>query len=264
MQSHGGSETTSDKAETFLNTQSAGSGPYTLGSFNASTQVVLTANPKYWGATKPTYKKIVIRNVESATQKLDVQRGDSQIALDLSADQAQGLSSKLQVVKGASANVFFLFANANPSVSPTTSNPKFVEAVRKGVDYQGLLQLAGEGSVQPAGIVPSMINGSLPAGQAAKRDVAGAKAALAASGLKNPKITLEYPSDYTLNGLPFQPLAERIQSNLKDVGITVNLSPAPIATSLQNYRDGKEQMGLWWWTRTTPTPATTSPSCPAA
>lgn len=247
VQAHGGSETTSDKAETFLNTQSAGSGPYELNSFNASTQVVLTANPKYWGATKPTYKKIVIRNVQSSTQQLDVQRGDSQIALDLSADQAQHIGGNLQVLKGASANVFFLLSNADPAVSKITSNPNFVQAVRKGVDYQGLLQLAGEGSVQPAGIVPSMINGSLPASQAAHRDVAGAKAALAASGLGHPSVTLEYPSDYTLNGLPFQPLAERIQSNLKDVGITVNLSPGPIATALQNYRNGKEQMGLWWW-----------------
>ncbi|MCO6005857.1 ABC transporter substrate-binding protein [Actinoallomurus purpureus] len=247
LQAHGGTQGADDKAESFLNGQSAGSGPYVLESFNASTQVVLKANDKYWGQTKPTYGRVVIRNVQAPTQKLNVQRGDSQIALDLSADQAQGVGGGLQVAKGASANVFFLLANHSAAVSKTTSNPKFVEAVRKGIDYPGLLQLAGEGSVQAAGIVPSMINGALPADQAPKRDVAGAKAALAASGIPNPKVKLEFPSDYTLNGLSFQPLAERVQANLKEVGITVDLAPAPIATALQNYRDGKEEMGLWWW-----------------
>jgi len=247
VKAHGGTQNATDKAETFLNGQSAGSGPYVLESFNASTQVVLKANAKYWGQTKPTYRRVVIRNVQAPTQKLNVQRGDSQIALDLSADQAQGIGGGLQVAKGASANVFFLLANHSTAISKITSNPKFTEAVRKGIDYPGLLQLAGEGSLQAAGIVPSMINGALPADQAPKRDVAGAKAALAASGLTNPKVKLEFPSDYTLNGLSFQPLAERIQANLKEVGITVDLAPAPIATALQNYRDGKEEMGLWWW-----------------
>ncbi|MCW2915735.1 MAG: extracellular solute-binding protein [Actinomycetia bacterium] len=247
VKAHGGTQGPDDKAETYLNGQSAGSGPYVLESFNANNQVVLKVNDKYSGATKPTYQKVVLRNVQSPTQKLNVQRGDSQIALDLTAEQASGISGGLQVAKGPSANVFFLLAGQNPSVSATTSNPKFVEAVRKGVDYQGLLQLAGAGSVQPAGIVPSMINGSLPADQATKRDVAGAKAALAASGISNPKVKLEYPSDYTLNGLSFQPLAERVQANLKEVGITVDLAPAPIATALENYRSGKEQLGLWWW-----------------
>ena len=247
VKANGGAAGPDDKAEKYLNGQSAGSGPYMLESFNAATQVVLKANPKYWGATKPVYKRVVVRNVQSQTQKLNVQRGDSQIAVDLTADQAQGIGGGNQIVKGASANVFFLLTNRNPAVSKTTSNPRFAEAVSKGVDYAGLLELAGEGSVQAAGIVPSMINGSLPAEQAPKRDVAGAKAALAAGGITNPRVKLEYPSDFTLNGLSFQPLAERIQANLKEVGITVDLAPAPIATALESYRDGKEEMGLWWW-----------------
>ncbi|WP_131735964.1 ABC transporter substrate-binding protein [Actinomadura roseirufa] len=247
VQANGGAAGPADKAEAYLNKQSAGSGPYVLESFNAATQVVLKANDKYWGATKPTYKKVVLRNVQSQTQKLNVQRGDSQVAVDLTADQAQGIGGGTQTTKGASANVFFLLTNRNPAVSKTTSNPKFAEAVRKGVDYAGLLELGGAGSVQAAGIVPSMINGALTADQAPKRDVAGAKAALASAGIANPRVKLEYPSDFTLNGLSFQPLAERVQANLKEVGITVDLAPAPIATALESYRDGKEEMGLWWW-----------------
>ncbi|NGN62721.1 ABC transporter substrate-binding protein [Streptomyces sp. A7024] len=251
---HGGTTDPKDKAEKYLNSASAGSGPYKLESLSVSSKVVLRANPEYYGR-KPAYGKVVIRNVEAATQKLNVQRGDSQVALNLSGDQVKTVAGSLEVLKTASANVIYLHATRNKSVSKTTPNPKFAEAVRKGVDYQGLLELAGAGSVQAPGMIPSQILGALPQDQAAKRDVAGAKAALKASGLKNPKVKLEYPSEITVNGLPFQPLAERIQSNLKDVGITVDLAPAPISTAADNYRTGKEEMGLWYWGPDYPDPS---------
>ncbi|MEU0572069.1 ABC transporter substrate-binding protein [Nonomuraea sp. NPDC005983] len=251
---HGATADAQDKAEQYLNSASAGSGPYTIESFNASSQVVLKANPKYYGA-KPVYDKVVLRNVEAATQKLNVQRGDSQVALNLSGDQVSGMPANLQVKKTASANVIFLLANQDSGVSKTTPNPKFVEAVRKGVDYAGLLELAGEGSAQAPGVIPSQLLGALPADQAVKRDVEGAKAALAASGVSNPTVKLEFPSELTVNGLSFQPLAERIQANLKEVGITVDLAPAPVTTALDNYRNGKEEMGLWYWGPDYPDPS---------
>lgn len=251
---HGATADAQDKAEQYLNSASAGSGPYTIESFNVSSQVVLKANPKYYG-TKPAYEKVVLRNVEAATQKLNVQRGDSQVALNLSGDQVKGLSGGLTVKKTASANVIFLLANQNSEISKTTPNAKFVEAIRKGVDYSGLLELAGEGATQAPGIIPSQLLGALPADQAATRDVEGAKAALAASGVANPTVKLEYPSELTVNGLSFQPLAERIQANLKEVGITVELAPAPITTALDNYRNGKEELGLWYWGPDYPDPS---------
>ncbi|WP_433425186.1 ABC transporter substrate-binding protein [Microtetraspora malaysiensis] len=244
-----------DKAEQYLNSASAGSGPYTIESFNVSSQVVLKKNDKYWGAKKPFYDKVVLRNVESATQKLNVQRGDSQVALNLSGDQVAGMGGGLQVQRTTSAYVFFLLANQDSGVSKVTSNPKFVEALRKGVDYTGLLELAGEGSTQAAGIIPSMFLGALPADQATKRDVEGAKAALKESGVANPTVKLEYPSELTVNGLSFQPLAERIQANLKEVGITVEIAPAPVTTALDNYRNGKEELGLWYWGPDFPDPS---------
>ena len=253
VKAHGGTDQPgadkSDTAESFLNTTSAGSGPYTLQSFSTTSQVVLKARSSYWGANKPAFQTVVIRNVEAPTQVIDVQKGTNEVSLDLSPDQASSLKSndKLQVKQTASPNVFFLFANDNPQVSPVTPNLHFQNAVRYGLDYQGIIQLAGSGAVQAAGVIPSGFLGALPASAALKRDVVKAKSELQASGVSNPTIDLEYPSDITLNGLSFQTLAERIKANLADVGITLNLKGAPVATSLANYRAGKEQMGLWYW-----------------
>ena len=248
VKAHGGSEA-------YLNKSSAGSGPYTLTSFNTDTQVVLAKNPKYNGSDKPTYDKIVIRNVQAPTQKLNVQRGDSQVALDLNSDQVSGLGGGLHVLSGASSDVVFLLLNLDSKVGGVTANAKFREAVRLGIDYSGLLQLGGSGSVQAAGLIPSTFVGALPSSARQQRDLAGAKAALQASGVKNPTVKLSYASDLTFDGLSFQSIAERIQAQLKEVGITVTLAPAPTTTELDNYRNGKEQTGLWYWGPDYPDPS---------
>jgi peptide/nickel transport system substrate-binding protein len=101
--------------------------------------------------------------------------------------------------------------------------------------------------VQAAGIIPSLFTGALPADKAMKFDLDGAKSALAASGMAGETVKFSYPSDVTLGGLSFQALAEKLQSQLKAAGINVDLAPAPVATELDPYRNGKEQIGLWYW-----------------
>jgi peptide/nickel transport system substrate-binding protein len=244
---------TADKAEAKLNATSEGSGPYTLTSFSTTTQVVLTANPDYWG-TQPKYSKIIIRNVEASVQKLDVLRGETQIAVDLSPTQAQGMSG-VQIVNGASPNLFFILSNASSKVSKTTSNANFQTAVRDGINYAGLIQLAGKGAVQAAGVIPSMFLGSLPASEAPAYNLAKAKAALAASGLGHPTVTMTYPSDLSVNGISFGDLAARVQQQLAQVGITVKLQGQSIQVALNTYRAGTEAMGLWYWGPDFPDPA---------
>jgi peptide/nickel transport system substrate-binding protein len=242
-----------DKAEAKLNAVSEGSGPYTLTSFNVTSQVTLTANPAYWGGA-PHYGKIVIRNVEPSVQKLDVLRGESQIAVDLSPTQAQGMSG-VQIVNGASPNLFFVLSNDATKVSKVTSNPDFQKAVRDGINYAGLVQLAGKGSVQAAGVIPSMFLGSLPVGKAPVYNPTKAKAALAASGLGHPTVTMSYPSDLAVNGISFGDLAARVQQDLAQVGITVKLQGQSTQVALAGYRAGTEQMGLWYWGPDYPDPS---------
>ncbi len=109
--------------------------------------------------------------------------------------------------------------------------------------------------MQAPGIVPSVFLGALPAADGIKRDVAKAKAALAESGLQNPTVKLNYPSDVQVNGLNFGDLAARVQANLKEVGINVELAPASVQTALESYRGGTEELGLWQWGPDFPDPS---------
>ena len=251
-----------DTAEEFLNSTSAGSGPYVLESFSTTGETVVAANPSTSDRNPAAFDRIVFRNSDVTTQAIDVQNGNADIVMDLASDQlgplrgAEGSDDR----RTASPTIFFVFANANPEISEVTSNPDFVEAVRYGLDYDGILELAGEGAVQAPGVIPTHFLGTLgPWTSAVQRDVARAQEALArCTACEGATVQLEYPSDLTVSGLSFRPIAERIVANLEEVGISVELTPGPVATTLENYRAGTEQMGLWLWNPDYPTRRTTS------
>ncbi len=264
VKAHGGTDAANaakaDKAETWLNSSASvgsGSGPYVLSSFSTTSQVTLTPNAKYWGARKPAFSSVVVRNMIAPTQLINIQRGSHEIAIDLSADQAKSLQgkSKLKVSLQPSTWVFWLFANDNPSISSLTSNKQFQAGVRYALDYKSIVALGGSGTIQTPGIIPSMFLGSLPQAAKVKQDLTKAKAALTASGAQGQSIALEYPSDLTINGVPFTTLAQKVQANLNAAGFDITLAGAPTSTWLTKYRDGKMAFGLSLWGPDYPDPA---------
>ncbi len=261
---HGGSDaadaSTADTAESWFNSPAsagAGSGPYELGSYAPTSQVVLRPNPDYWGAKKPSFGEIVIRNVTSPSQFLDIRRGGHQIALDLSSAQAVALEGErsLAVSVQPSPWVFYAFTNDGARVSPVTSNPQFQQAIRDALDYQAIAAIAGPGAIQAPGLIPSMIPGALPRTDAPKPDLEGAKTILARSGVAGREVTLDYPSDVTINGVSFATLAQKVQADLVAAGFKVALSGSPVATFQPTFRAGKLAFGLWLWAPDYPDPA---------
>lgn len=234
MQANGGKDSPdaakTDTATAFLSQNSAGSGPYVLVSEDPKVQIVLKSNPNYWGSSKPVYSKVILRNEAASAQLLDVQQGQDTIALDLSPQQAATVdTSKVKVISQPSLETLTLMLNANKAVSTVTANLQVRQAVRYAIDYKALLALGGLGTVQASGMLPSGIPGSLPATQVTTRDLTKAKSLLAQSGVTNPTFALTYASDVSVNGLSLGDLAQLIQANLKDAGITITLNPTPNA-----------------------------------
>jgi peptide/nickel transport system substrate-binding protein len=264
VRQHGGTDAANaakaDKAEKWLNSPDsagAGSGPYVLKSYSTTSQIVLAPNDRYWGPAKAKWSSVVVRNMIAPTQLINIQRGTHEVAIDLSSSQAQSIKNnkKLKVVLTPSTWVFFLLMNNNAAVSSVTSNKDFQRAVRYAIDYRSVVQVGGPGTIQTPGLIPSMFLGSLPQSARINQNLTRAKAALAASGVGGEKITLEYPSDLTVNGVPFTSLAQRIQANLKAAGFDVDLAGSTVGTWLQKYRDGKMAFGLALWGPDYPDPA---------
>jgi peptide/nickel transport system substrate-binding protein len=238
-----------DKAESFLHGQSAGTGAYVLTRYVPDQEVVLVPNPHHWRGA-PALDRIVIRNItEPATQKLQLERGDLDIATALDQDQMRALRSAPGVSTRTSpaATTFYLLMNANPAVGGPFAQPRIQQAVRLALDYEGILALAGPGAVRLAGVVPPVFAGGLDARQALRTDRERARQLVREAGPAPLKGALTYASDATIWGVQVSLLAQKVQADLAEVGLEVALNGLPRPTALQLYRDGKNQLGLWSW-----------------
>jgi peptide/nickel transport system substrate-binding protein len=246
VQAHGGTDapdaSKADKAQSWLNYHSAGSGPYVLKSAVANTEYTLVANPAYWGP-KPKFGTVVIRDMTAPTQFLNIQRDSDEIAYDISATQASSLESntRLQVVRRASTNIFYLGLQLNAAKSPVTANKDIWNAIKYGLNYASLTALGGQGAVQMSGIIPRGLLGSLPASDIVQRNIAKAKAYVAASKITNPTFNLAYIPDFSIFGVSLQQVAEIDQASLAQVGINVKLQALPINSLLALVSQGKAE-----------------------
>ena len=172
---------TADTAGPWLSSgssQGIGSGPYTLAEYDPNSQVIMGRNLKYWRA-RPKFDKVVIRNVPTQAQLLDVQRGADEIALDLGAQDVAGLSTaSLNIIRAPSAQTFLFFSNNSPSISAVSSNKNLQQAIRYAIDYKAILQLAGYGAVRPYGEIPPYFEGALKTKDGVKQDISKAKSLL--------------------------------------------------------------------------------------
>jgi peptide/nickel transport system substrate-binding protein len=130
-------ETDGDQGGAWLATNSAGSGPYALTKWEPSTIVLLERNDAYWdGAAKMT--RIVFRHMpESQTQRLSLERGDIDIALQLSASDLEALEARDDVKISLQPDGGFYFWAVSEE-KEMFRDPRVREAIRHLVDYEGI------------------------------------------------------------------------------------------------------------------------------
>ena len=246
---HGGTDAPNaaktDKAGSYFNTHSLGSGPYILQSFSPTGQTVLVRNPRFWGPA-PFYQKLVYENVTPNIARLNVLDGQAQIAIGLSADQTSTLTSNpaVQVVSAPSSTVFYLQANANAKVSSVAANPNFWQALRYAINYPDLDNLVGAGTVQACGVVPAVAFGALPTSDCVHRDLTRAKHYVSLLHLGGQTLELEFPTEFSLDGASFATVAEALQGYLQAVGIKTVLKGTPLATWLPRWEKGIQELNV--------------------
>jgi peptide/nickel transport system substrate-binding protein len=250
---HGGDASsdadTLDHAEQFLNQQSMGSGAFTLESYSPGNELVLTRNPRYWGGA-PKLARVRLRNIqEPASQQLQLERGDIDVADTLGHPQADALRGHPNVIvqTSHSSTTFYLVMNMDPTIGGPFANPKVQQAVRYALDYDGIMKLAGAGAVRLAGLLSPSFPGALPAQAAIATDQNKARALLKDAGLSAVHGKLSYPSAWVRYGVQIDPIIQKIQADLGTVGITMELDGTPIVTAKQIARSGKAQVMFYNW-----------------
>ncbi len=253
VRAHGGTDAEdaaeTDTAEEWLRDHSAGTGPYMVESYEPTVQTVLVRNPNYWGEA-PYFDRIIIRNLpEVSTQKLALEAGDIHIAMDVTPDQVPALEAneEIEVFSTQSDTLIFLLCNEDPEIGGPVSNPLVQRAIRYAIDYEGFRILSGEGANTPAAMVPIGFAGALDPSEALTRDLDQARDLLAEAGYADGfEIDLLYP-DFNYIGTEFGIVAQKVQADLAEVGITVNLVPEEFQVSLDEYRAGEQGFSLWLW-----------------
>ncbi len=238
-----------DKATEWLNNQSAGSGPYKMTSFKKNEEAVLERNPNHWGP-KPHFAKIIFKHVkDGTTQREMVERGDADVGHDFDADIVAKVKPgpKIKIVEGLSMNQVYMAVNTNPEVSKELSDKRVRQAISYAIDYDGIIKGIMRGAAErPPAMIPLGILGADKA-MTRKQEVARAKKLLADAGYASGfNVKLNY-WQAPLLGVQPEPVAAKLQQDLKAVGVTITLEPKERSVMITEYRAGKPQLMLASW-----------------
>ena len=231
-----------DLGNGWLKTNSAGSGPFELKSWKANESVVMEAFAGYRDGA-PKIKRVIVRHVpEPATQRLLVEKGDVDIARDLTPDQVAGLAGNKDVTITTIPQATLDYVGLNLK-DPPLQNVKVRQALHYLVDYDGMVNsfLKGQFVVHQT-FWPSGFWASLDKNEY-NFDPAKAKALLAEAGFPNGlELTLDAP-----NSAPYINMAQSIQASMAQGGVKVTIIPSEQKAVLTKYRARQHQMLLVYW-----------------
>jgi peptide/nickel transport system substrate-binding protein len=234
-------EASGDLGNSWLKTHSAGAGSYRLVDWQASDHIILEANPH--AATKPDVSRLIVKHVaEPSAQLLLLQKGDTDIARDLNADQLKTLAGNAEypVIRAGQLTSMYIALNM---ATPELQKVEARQALKYAIDYEAIAKNITPGlwfvwqSVLPKG-VPSAISDA-----PFKKDVAKAKQLLAQAG---------YPNGFTLtldhfSKSPFAEIAQAIQADLAAIGVTLNLQAGEQKQVISKMRARQHQMSMNTW-----------------
>ena len=224
-------------------------GPFTFVERVAQDRIVVERFGDYWDKDKVKLDRIVYLPIPDTTVRLaNLQSG----GLDLVAVAASDLETvrkdprlKLAVVNGLGySGITINVANGERSKLPLGQDARVRQALELSIDREALNQVVFNGENQPgnqwiAPTNPYYIR-ELPIPE---RDVAKAKALLAAAGAPNPVVALTA----TNNPVVLQ-TAQVVQAMAKDAGFDIRIQASEFASALQHTAEGDFEAFMVGWT----------------
>jgi len=231
-----------DLGYAWLKDHSAGSGAFSLKTWKANEIVTLEANSGYRHGA-PGMKRVILRHVaEPSSQRLLLEKGDIDMARNLTPDQIKGVEGNADIkIDGyPKGTIVYMAANAG---HPALGKPEVVQALRYLVDYEAMANsfLAGQFVVHQA-FWPGGLWAALEE-KPYSPDVAKAKALLAEAGYPDGfELTL-----HTLTNSPFPEIAQSVQADLGKAGIKVSIVTLEGKTLWPKYRAREHDIILARW-----------------
>ena len=235
-------EAAGDMGAAWLKTNYAGSGPMKIREWRANELVTLERNEQHAGP-KSKLSRAIYRHVkESATQRLLLEKGDIDIARNLTPQDLAALASDKNVKTTATPKGTVVYFSLNQK-NPILAKPEVREAFKWLVDYSAI----GDTIIKNIAVVHQNF---LPIGLLGaskdnpyKLDVSKAKALLAKAGHPNGfKVTIDMRTVQ-----PVQGVTEAIQQTLKLAGIELEILPGDGKQTLTKYRARTHDIYIGSW-----------------
>jgi len=215
---------------------SAGSGPFRITTYRASDLLVLERNETYW-RFKPPMRRVIFRHIpESGAQRLLLERGDADLAFNLTTQDIDALGGRTGVKVESFPSRRVLYFGFNMLHKPF-ADVRVRKAMKYLIDYEGWEStlMKGLGRVHQT-FIPS---GNL--GVATEKpfsyDIARAKALLAEAGLAN-GLTFRL---HVANRRPETDMATAFQASAAQAGVKVDVVTMPASQLIPMYRERKTE-----------------------
>ena len=242
-----------DTARTWLDANSAGSGPYILESWTQGVEIVLKKNPNYWGECG-NVDTFIIKEIPDSNTQIQMLEGDEiDIAFTLNADNIKQLKKEdgttkegITIINGQTSLISFLLMNEDPAIGGPMADHRVQQAVRLAINYQELLDLCGEGATLPLSYIPENFVGGLTR-DVSYTDVEAAKALMAEAGYADGFDVVLTTANYDTEGLKWPTIAQKIASDLAQIGINVKIETGEIGVVIDAYREGTCQFLIMHW-----------------
>jgi peptide/nickel transport system substrate-binding protein len=237
----------SDMGESWLNDNSAGSGPYVLNAWERSTSVTLDANANYWGGTAPAMQRVILQNMpESANRQAAIETGDADIIQDVGPEAAVALEGNpdVSLVKGLSTLLAYASVNAT---MPPFDNPDARQALRYAINYDNIITLLGGNGELVQEIIPIGFAGHV-GNNPFTQDLEKAKELFANAGVtEGATIPFIVATGTGPGGVEWATIAASIQADLAQIGINLEIQQMQQSELLTQYRAQELPMLLMNW-----------------
>jgi peptide/nickel transport system substrate-binding protein len=202
-----------DYGVTWLSRNSAGSGPFILRKWEKGEGVVLDANAGHFRYA-PKMKRVIYKDIaEASSRRLQVEKGDLDIAWNMLPDQVVELvkNKDVRIERYADNAIEYLGMNAT---RPHLSDKRVRMAIRYAIDYDGIVN----------------------------KIMGGAKQLMKEAGVSGFETNL-YHNDAT----PRPEVGQVIQASLAKIGIKVTLNKMVGSQLMPLYRAQKTDLFLGGW-----------------
>lgn len=236
-------ESDGDLGQAYLATHSMGSGAFQVAKWEKGQQIVLTPNPNFQGP-KPALNKIVINIIkEASARRLQLEKGDLDIAEDIPLDQLRAMKGTSGVTIFDQPSFLCTYLYLNNQHAPL-NDVRVRQALSYALDYQNIVKgvLLGE-AVQMRGAIPVGMWSHDPQVKQYSLDLQKAKDLLKASGVKQIKLGYLYAS----TDPNWEPIGLVLQQQLAQLGVKVDLQQAAYPTMRDKIDKGDFDIAVGNW-----------------